>query len=178
MVATEYEGVPIRKHSLAVRGASGDALSGVLKVKPQDFTPGVPVYVLMEVMPGPVRFDPMDEGDAWEHVQITKAARGTIIDADVALPYLNEVTVALEDLRVQETGQERLSLDDSEDVASHELGMHKRKRERCPLCNPKTDEEIARLDAYTAAGAAHGDGEGDADSPTRPATKRRSRPKK
>lgn len=177
MPEAEYEGLPIRKHSLAVRGASGDALSGVLKVKPQDFRPATPVYVLMEVMPGPVRFDPMDDGDAWEHVQITKAQRGTIIDAATALPYLDEVTVALEDLRVKETGQDRLPLMDDPMVAEHEVGMHKRSRKACRLCNPTTDEEIALADELAAKRNAHGDGEGDADNPTRPATKRRTRRK-
>lgn len=147
-------------------------------MKPQDFHAGIPIYVLMEVMPGPVRFDPMDDGEAWDQVQITKVERGTIIDEATAKPYLDEVAVALEDLRVQETGQERLPLDDDPMIAEHEVGMHKRKRKECRMCNPQTDEDVARLDAYTAAGAAHGDGEGDADTPTRPATKRRSRAKK
>lgn len=165
MPEAEYQGLPIRKHSLAVRGASGDALSGVLKVKPQDFHAGVPIYVLMEVMPGAVRFDPMDEGDAWDQVQITKVARGTIIDEATAKPFLDEVTVALEDLRVRETGQERLPLDDNPMVAEHEVGMHKRNRKACPLCNPTTDEEIARADELAARRA-----EADAESePAKPA---------
>jgi hypothetical protein len=180
MPEVEYEGLPIRKNSLAVRGASGDALSGVLKVRPQDFTPGVPVYVLMEVMPGPVRHDPMDDGEAWEHIQITKAQRGTIIAADVALPHLDEVTVALEDLRVQETGQDRLDLDTRMED-DHVAGLHKRKRNGCPLCHPTTIAESTRADAandeLAAKRATHGDGEGDEENPTPPATKHRRRGK-
>jgi hypothetical protein len=175
MPEVEYEGLPIRKNSLAVRGASGDALSGVLKVRPQDFTPGVPVYVLMEVMPGPVRHDPMDDGEAWEHIQITKAQRGTIINADVALPYLDEVTIALEDLRVRETGQERLPLEDDPLIVEHEVGMHKRKRRACRLCNPTTDQEHAMADEVAAQRAKHGDGEGDDENPVPPSRTHRTR---
>lgn len=177
MPEESYEGLPIRKHSLAVRGASADALSGVLKVKPQEFKPGVPVYVLMECMPGSVRHDSMDDGEAWEHVQITKAVRGTIIDSAVALPYLDEVSVALEDLRVEMTGQERLEIDTKMED-DHQAGLHKRKRTLCPLCNPKTDADHAKADELAARRAAHGDGEGDAENPTPPARKRRTRPKK
>lgn len=181
MAETEYQGRPIRKHSLAVRGASGDALSGVLKVKPQAFEPGVPFYVLTECIPNGVHHNEIDGGDdgvAWELVQIGKAQRGTIIDAATALPYLDELTVQLETLRVEETGQSQLS----ERVAleaEHLGGRHKRVRKACPLCNPQTDEDHAKADEYASKGAEHGDGEGDAENPTPAARKRRSRaPKK
>lgn len=178
MPETEYQGLPIRKHSLAVRGAGGDALSGVLRVKPQDFHAGVPIFVLLEVMPGPVRFDPMDEGDAWDQVQITKVARGTIVDEATAKPLLDEVTVALEDLRVQETGQERLSLSSEIDrqVSEHERGLHKRKGKGCPMCHPVSDEDVARLEEFEMHQREVA--MGDPLNPLPAARKRRSRAKK
>lgn len=180
MPEVEYEGLPIRKNSLAVRGASGDALSGVLKVRPRDFPPGMPQYVLLEVLPGPVRFDPMDDGEAWERVQIVKAQRGTIIEAAVAVPLLDEITVALEDLRVQETGQERLALEDKQEKSrvEHRAGLHKRARQGCPLCHPLTDADVAEQDEVAARRNAHGDGEGDGENPNPPARRRRIKPKK
>lgn len=177
----EYEGLPIRKHSLAIRGASGDALSGVLKVKPQDFTPGVPVYVLLEAIPTGARFDEMDDGEAWELVNITKAQRSTIVTPAVALPYLNETAVALEDLRVKETGQERLEVTTrmSDD---HWAGLHKNRRKKCDLCYPPdgsdpqpvgpaakavVDELAARRDAE--------EGPGDPENPLPPARRYRTK---
>lgn len=176
MPETEYDGRPIRKHSLAVRGASGDALSGVLKVRPRDFPQGIPQYVLLEVMPGPVRFDPMDDGDAWELVNVTKVQRGTIIDEAIAKPLLDEVTVELEKLRVEETGQGRMIDESDPMVAAHVAGKHnKNHRKGCRLCNPISDEEIARADELAAKRAEHGDGEGDPEHPVPPARTRRTR---
>lgn len=177
MPQTEYEGRPVRKHTLAVRGVNGDAMSGVLKVKPQEFTPGVPFYVLTECMPNGDRHDPMEDGDAWELVHIGKAQRGTIVDASFALPHLDELTVALEDLRVAETGQDQLT-ERAAREAEHMGGQHKRARKECPICHPVTDEDHAKADAYAARGAAHGDGEGDSENPVPAARTRRSRAKK
>lgn len=178
MPETEYQGLPIRKHSLAIRGAGGDALSGVLKVKPQDFHVGTPVYILVEAMPGPVHHAPMNEGDAWELVQITKAVRGTIIDAKTALPFLDETTIALEDLRIAETGQGRLDLD-TKMTDDHLAGLHKRRRKACPLCQETSDEAVAHADELAAKRAEHGDGEGDAENPLPAARKYRTgRPRK
>jgi len=176
-----YEGLPVRKHSVAVRGASGDALNGALKVEPRDFHPGERAFMVLEVVPADVNHKPMDEGDAWERVQIVKVVRGCFTDAKAALPHLDAVTVALEDLRVKETGQERLDLE-TKMTDDHRAGIHKRPRKECPDCQAADplgvhgDEAEAKRDELAARREAHGDGEGDAENPTRPATRRRSRP--
>lgn len=162
MPETEYEGLPIRKHSMAVRGASGDALSGVLKVKPYDFKPGVPVYVLVEAMPTGVRHDPMDDGDAWDLVQITKVQRGTLVDGDLAVPLLDEVTIALEDLRVEQTGQAGMGNGSLAVEADHNNGLHKRRRRNCELCQNADPLGV-------------GDGKGDPDNPLPAARKYRTK---
>lgn len=139
-----YQGKPIRKHSLAVRGASGDAMNGALKVDPTDFETGEPAYVVLEIVPGPVKHDPMDDGEAWELVQVTKATRAAMMTAEQALPFLDSVTTRLEDLRVKESGQERLG--DLTLQADHEAGLHKRKRRGCPECYPTAVESHGGLE--------------------------------
>jgi ribosome modulation factor len=188
MPNTSYEGLPVRKHSVAVRGASGDALNGSLKVEPRDFHPGERAFMVLEVVPADVNHKPMNDGDAWDRVQIVKVARGCFVDGKIALPHLDAVTVALEDLRVEQTGQERLDLETKMED-DHRAGLHKRFREKCPLCqaaknadplgvgrNGVSDQAVAKRDELAARREAHGDGEGDAENPTRPATRRRSRP--
>lgn len=182
MPSPEYEGRPVRKHSVAVRGASGDALNGSLKVAPRDFHPGQLAYVLLEVNPTDVNHKVMDEGDAWERVQVTKTLRGRFIDEDLALPLLDEIDVALEDLRIEETGQARLS-EAAKIQADHLAGAHKRPRKECDLCQSADplgvhgDEDAAKADELAAKREAHGDGEGDPDNPLPGARKRRTRPK-
>lgn len=175
---TEHKGLPVRKHSAAVRGASGDALNGALKVTPQDFIQGVPYYMVLEVMPDGENYKPMDDGEAWEEIEVVKVKRGSFIPAKDALPYLDDVSRKLEDLRVAETGQARLELDPGKAeglTLEHEQGLHKRKRQACPICHPTSDADIARGDELAARREAHGDGEGDADNPLPGARKRRSR---
>lgn len=182
MPSPEYEGRPVRKHSVTVRGASGDALNGSLKVAPRDFHPGQLAYVLLEVNPTDVNHKVMDEGDAWERVQVTKTLRGRFVDEALALPLLDEIDVALEDLRVEETGQERLNLE-TKLADDHRAGLHKRAREACELCQAADplgvhgDEDAAKADELAAKREAHGDGEGDPDNPLPGARKRRTRPK-
>lgn len=167
MPSHEYEGRPVRKHSVAVRGASGDALNGSLKVEPRDFHPGQLAYVLLEVDPTDVNHKVMDEGDAWERVQVTKVMRGRFVDDALAKPLLDDISVALEDLRVAETGQERLALD-TKMHDDHAAGLHKHRRKECPLCQ--------QLDPLGVGPRAdHGDGEGDNVHPLPAARKRRSR---
>lgn len=149
MPETAYQGRPIRKHSLAVRGASGDALNGALKVDPQDFTPGESAYIVLEIIPGAVRHDPMDDGDAWDLVQISKAKRGAMITEAEAAPFLDAVSVKLEELRVEESGQSRIG--DLSLQADHEAGLHRRKRVGCSMCHP----------ANAITGADEGDNAGD-----------------
>lgn len=175
MVMTEHKGLPVRKHSAAVRGASGDALNGALKVAPQDFVQGVPAYMVLEVMPNGENYKPMDDGEAWEEIEVVAVKRGAFIDARDALPYLDDMSTKLEDLRVAETGQDQLGDKVLTLEADHVAGLHRRKRQECPLCVPKTDADIARVDELAAKRAEHGDGEGDAENPTPPARTRRTR---
>lgn len=179
MASTEYEGLPVRKHSVAVRGASGDALNGSLKVSPRDFHPGERAFMVLEVVPADVNHKPMDEGEAWNRVQVVKAARGCFVDGDVALPYLDEVARKLEDLRIEETGQERLDLGDDakreKTISEHERNMHKRKRKGCPMCYPVTDEDVARLEEFELHQRESANGQGDEANPLPAARKRRSR---
>lgn len=178
---TEHKGLPVRKHSAAVRGASGDALNGALKVTPQDFTQGEPAYMVLEVMPDGENYKPMDDGEAWEEIEVVKVKRGSFIPAKDALPYLDDVSRKLEELRVKETGQERLELTDGQAegmTLEHSQGLHKRRRRACPVCFPLSDEDVARGDELAARREAHGDGEGDAEHPLPAARKRRSRPAK
>lgn len=181
MANVEHKGLPVRKHSAALRGVSADAMNGALKIDPQEFKPGQRVYMVVEVEPNGDKYDPMDEGEAWEHVEILKVLRGAFCPGADALKHLDRVTRELEDLRVAETGQERLGLEDgaaAKLVSEHERGLHKRKRKNCVLCNAASDEDIAHADELAARREAHGDGEGDADNPLPPATKpRRSRPR-
>lgn len=179
-MTTEHKGLPVRKHSAAVRGASGDALNGALKVAPQDFVQGVPAYMILEVDPNGETFKPMDDNEAWEEIQIVRVKRGAFVDAATALPFLDDVSSQLEDLRVSETGQEQLGDQVLTLEADHVAGLHRRARNGCPLCHPKTDEDHARADelaAKRAERAEHVNGEGDADNPLPPARKRRSRAK-
>lgn len=173
MITTDHKGLPVRKHSAAVRGASGDALNGALKVAPQDFEPGVKAYMVLEVDPNGETFKPMDDGEAWEEIQIVKVVRGAFINPKDALPYLDDVSVALADLKAKESGQDGIGTLAME--ADHEAGLHRRKRTGCPLCSPSSDEAVARADEVAAKRAQHGDGEGDAANPLPAARKRRSR---
>lgn len=129
-----YQGLPIRKHSLAIRGASGDVLSGALKVDPTDFALGTKQYVVLEIDPKGDQHRPMDDGEAWELMTVTKALRGALIPESEALAWLDSVSVRLEELRVEESGQERMG--DLALQADHEAGLHKRKRRGCPECYP------------------------------------------
>lgn len=144
-----YQGRPIRKHSLAIRGASGDALNGALKVDPQDFTPGESAYVVLEIVPTTVKHDPMDDGDAWDLVQVTKAKRGAILSEADALVFLDAVSIRLEEIRVEETGQNAIGTVALE--ADHVAGLHRRKRNGCPICHPDVapagDEDVVTAPA-------------------------------
>lgn len=182
-VTTEYEGLPVRKHSVAVRGASGDALNGSLKVEPREFHPGERAFMVLEVVPADVNHKPMHEGEAWERVQVVKVGRGCFVDGTVALPHLDAISVALEDMRIAESGQERLEIE-TRMADDHAAGLHKKPKKDCPSCQAAdplgvhSDEAIARADELAAKRAAHGDGEGDAENPTPPARTRRSRARK
>lgn len=182
MPSAEYEGLPVRKHSVAVRGASGDALNGSLKVEPREFHPGERAFMVLEVVPADVNHKPMHEGEAWERVQVVKVGRGCFVDETIALPHLDAVSVAIEQLRVEETGQERLDLE-TKLADDHRAGLHKRPRKECELCQTADplgvhgDEDAAKADELAAKREAHGDGEGDPDNPLPGARKRRTRPK-
>lgn len=177
-VNQEYEGLPVRKHSVAVRGASGDALNGSLKVEPRDFHPGERAFMVLEVVPADVNHKPMDEGEAWERVQVVKVGRGCFVDAKTALPHLDAISVALEDLRVKETGQERLELE-TKLADDHRAGLHKRPREDCPDCQNAdplgVDEAAAHEDELAARRAEQEEGHGDPDNPLPQKRTRRSR---
>lgn len=182
---TEYKGLPIRKYSAAVRGASGDALNGALKVAPQDFRTGDRAFLLLEVTPNGDQHKPMDDGEAWEHVEVVKVVRGAFLDQKDALPHLDEVSTKLEDMRIEETGQERLS-EKAKLEADHLGGLHKRARKACELCQTadplgvggttkvgdSIDEVVARAEA-AAAKLEDEQGQGDPDNPLPAARKYR-----
>lgn len=137
-----FKGLPVTKHSLAVRNVGGNALSGTLKVDPREFAVGERFFVLLEVAAGGVKYEPREESTEFEYVQVCDAARGVIVDADVALPHLDELTRKLEAVRVAETGQG--SFDEDPLIVEHEQGLHKRRRKACRVCYPVTDEDHAR----------------------------------
>lgn len=170
-----YEGRPVRKSSIKIKGL-GDGLSDALAIEPRDFQPGDIAYVVLEVVAGDKNHKYMQDADSWNLIQVTTAQRGAFIDAAVAKPILDGVTVAVEEMREEETGQSRLGARD-ERITEHKNGLHKKKRAGCPICHPLTDEDYALVDEYDSVGAQHGDGEGDNVSPLPAARRRRTKPK-
>lgn len=146
----QYEGLPVRRFSAAVRGASGDALNGALKVAPRTFHPGERAFLLLEVKPDGVNYVPDEDDDlgpGWTRMQVLRVQRGAFVDDETALPILDAVTTALEDKRVEETGQERIFGALPIEI-EHLQGQHKRPRKACPHCTgDATDEEVARAEA-------------------------------
>lgn len=173
-----YDGRPVRKSSLTIRG-TGDGLSDALSIEPQTFSPLDTAYVVLEVEMSDVDHKYMKDADAWNRVQVCKAVRGAFIEQSIAQPILDNIAVAFAELKDEESGAQTLGLEGEKAagrLTEHEQGLHRRKRRDCPLCFPSSDEEIARADELAARRNAHGDGEGDAENPTRPATRRRSKP--
>lgn len=144
-----YEGLTVRRHSAAIRGASGDALNGALKVAPRTFHPGDRAFVLLEVAAAGVNFNPIegDDDPAWERMQVLKVQRGAFVEEEFAIPLLDAVTIALEDKTVEETGQERIFGALPIEI-EHLQNRHKKPRKACPHCSgTATDEEVARAEA-------------------------------
>lgn len=145
-----YEGLPVRRFSAAVRGASGDALNGALKVSPRTFHPDERAFLLLEVKPAGVNYVPDDDDDlgpGWTRMQVLKVQRGAFVDDETATPLLDAVTIALEDHTVEETGQERIFGALPIEI-EHLQGRHKKPRRACPHCTgAATDEEVARAEA-------------------------------
>lgn len=171
-----YEGRPIRKCSITIKG-TGDGLSDALTIDPLSLEPGERAFVLLEVEGTDQNHKYLKEADAWNRVQVTKAIRGAVVTEDIAVPLLDNVAVAVEELRVAEGGDVELGLEGEKAagrIEEHARGLHKRKRKDCPACQG-SDEAIARVDEVAARREAHGDGEGDAEHPTPPARTRRSR---
>lgn len=150
MSEERYEGLEVRRHSAAVRGASGDALNGALKVSPQTFGPDEVAYILLEVKPAGVNFKPIEGDDglpAWERMQVLRVQRGAFVDPEVSVPLLDAVTIALEDKSVEETGQERMFGALPIEI-EHLQGTHKKPRKACPMCSGEaSDESIAVAEA-------------------------------
>lgn len=145
----QYEGLPVRRNSAAIRGASGDALNGALKVAPRAFHPGDTAFIVLEVAADGVNFKPIegDDDPAWERMQVLKVQRGAFVDPEVAVPLLDAVTIALEDRTVEETGQERIFGALPIEI-EHLQGRHKQRRKACPHCTGEaTDEDVARAEA-------------------------------
>lgn len=154
----KYDGRPIRKSSLKITG-TGDGLSDALAVEPVDLHPKDVTYVVLEIEAGDVNHKYMADADAWNRVQSTKALRGAFVEAAIAKPLLDNVTVARKEQQAAEGDD--LELETLSGKAFTELGetaqgrliehvrqLHNRKRRDCPACQgTASDEQLAQADA-------------------------------
>lgn len=142
----DHEGKPVRRTSLEVRNLAG-GLHKATKTDPAVIDVGERAFVLAEVIGGGHTFQPMDDGDAWERVNITSADTVTIVDEELVRELIEkqrEKNIALElaekEERDREKGVGRLDLEPPDPVEAHNRGDHKRKRKDCPECQAEVEE--------------------------------------
>lgn len=163
-----FDGHSVRGTTIRITN-TGDGLSKALKIDPQLLQMGDRIFVVVEAVVGPITFDPIDDdSDDVIRKHSASAQAVTLVDESLVREVLDAQIERIEAAREAESGQTRLNLSNDPDeppeegfVLAHVAGDHKRKKRGCPLCYP----------------TAHGDGEGDAENPLPPATKRRSRAK-
>lgn len=142
----EFEGKPIRQTRIEIRD-TGHGLSTALKIDPVVVHSGSKAFVVMEIVGEKHRFDPMDEGDAWCRVNLTKAETCTVVDEELVIELIEkqrEKNIALEiqeaEEKEREKGVSRLDLEPPDPVEAHNRGDHKRKRKDCPECQAEVAE--------------------------------------
>lgn len=133
-----FEGRTVTRTTIAVKNA-GDGLSQALKIEPQLLHQGDTVYVVLECVVGPIKFDPYAD-DVCSRVQELRAGAATIIDADVVRSAIEDQKERIRVAEDAEKGVRELPTDEAL-AREHRAGLHEHDEPsdhpECKLCNPE-----------------------------------------
>jgi hypothetical protein len=103
---TPYRGHDVLSATVAIRNA-GDGLSKAMDVEPVELALTSKVHVVLECEVEKHRYDPIPDTDGYQLVNMLKAGRATIVDAEFVEKYLDD-----QQRRIDEAaGQIRLPVD-------------------------------------------------------------------
>lgn len=92
----KFEGKPVKRARIKVTRA-GDGLSKAMKVDPVELPSGSTCYVVIEAEVGPITFDPIEDGKAFERVQTLRAGVATLVDQDLVAEVLEAQRIKIEE---------------------------------------------------------------------------------
>lgn len=155
----DFEGKPIRKTGIEIRN-TGHGLSTALKIDPVVVHSGEKAYVVLEIVGEKHRFDPMDDGDAWERVNLTKAEVATVVDKELVMELIEAQRAKNLAAAEEAKGIQQIDADGTAGTLNvltperlreqHELGDHKRARKDCELCTKASEaRKAAKADKAT-----------------------------
>lgn len=110
MTLTDFDGLPVRQTSLALRGA-GDGLSEAMKTDPREFHHGETFFILYEAVVEKVRYDQIDKEDpelGLSRVHMAKAMTATLVDEAFAGESIRAQKILNEKAKDEEAGAKRL----------------------------------------------------------------------
>jgi len=91
-----FEGKEVLSSGIEIPNAAG-GLRAALRIHPQEFHHGERRWVVLEVVVGKVRFDPVPKTSGLERVHVFAAEAATFVDQEAVQPYLDEQATALEE---------------------------------------------------------------------------------
>lgn len=141
----DHEGKPVRRTSIEVRNLAG-GLRKAAKTNPAVIGYDEKAYIVAEVVGTKHAFNPMDDGDAWERVNICNAETVTVVDRDLVIKLIEEQRDR--NLKLEEEEKNIQQIPDVDRAEEHRAGQHKRPRKDCELCAvEKAEKDEAKAQA-------------------------------
>lgn len=107
----DFEGSEVAASKVAITNA-GDGLSKAVAVEPRPFHKGDRVYVVLQTVCGPIKFDPIAGGTQVVRVHTLKTELATIVDEAVVRELLDAQRAAIDAAK----GQPQLGFDPADDA--------------------------------------------------------------